>query len=70
MQKLILEIKSTGETKSYKTLRAIAKDLNIDYYHLRSVYYNHKNPKKFLHPITAHYNDQYKIYDNPEIFKH
>ena len=69
MQKLVLEIKATNEIKTFKNLRALAKEINVDYYHLRSVYYNQKASKKFLHPITAHYNDLYKVYDNPEIFK-
>ena len=44
--KFVLQNKETGETKEYKTMREIARDLNIDYLHARRVYVESKTPKK------------------------
>ena len=66
--KFILTIKENNETLPYKSLRQIAKDLNIDYFQVRSIYLESKEPKKFLHPITKHLVDKYAICDNPDLF--
>lgn len=66
--KFIFTNKQTGETKEYKTVRDISKDLNIDYFQVRSVYLESKSPKKFLHPITKQLVDKYAISDNPKLF--
>ena len=68
LYKFLLINKTTGETKLYKTLREISKELNIDYFQIRSIYLESKQPKKFLHPITKYLVDKYSILDNPEIY--
>jgi hypothetical protein len=49
-------------------MREIAKDLNIDYFHARSVYLESKAPKKYLHPQVKNLTQKYSIYDNPNIY--
>ena len=66
--KFVFINKETGENKEYTTLREIAKDLNIDYYQVRSIYLESRKPKKFLHPITKMLIDKYSIIDNPNVF--
>lgn len=66
--KFIFTNKQTGESKEYSTLKEISKDLNIDYYQIRSIYLESKKPKKFLHPITKMLIDKYYINDNPNLF--
>lgn len=66
--KFVFINKETGENKEYSTLREIAKDLNIDYYQVRSIYLESRKPKKFLHPITKMLIDKYSIMDNPNVF--
>lgn len=66
--KFIFTNKQTGETKEYKALKEISKDLNIDYYQIRSIYLESRKPKKFLHPITKMLIDKYSIIDNPNLF--
>ena len=66
--KFVFINKETGENKEYTTLREISKDLNIDYYHVRSIYLESRKPKKFLHPITKMLIDKYTIMDNPNVF--
>ena len=68
LYKFILEDKQTGETKEYKTMKEIAKDLNIDYFHARSVYIESKAPKKYLHPRVKALKEKYSIIDNPNIY--
>lgn len=68
LNKFILENKETGIKKQYKTIRELSKDLNIDYFQVRSIYLESKKPKKFLHKINKHLVDKYLIYDNPDIF--
>lgn len=68
LNKFIFINKETGENKEYKTLKEISKDLNIDYYQIRSVYLESRKPKKFLHPITKMLIDKYTIMDNPNVF--
>jgi len=66
--KFILEDKTTGQTKEYKTMREIAKDLNIDYFHARSIYLESKTPKKYLHTTVKTLKEKYLIKDNPNIY--
>lgn len=66
--KFVLENKETGETKEYKTMREIAKDLNIDYFHARSIYLESKTPKKYLHTRVKTLKEKYTIIDNPNIY--
>ncbi len=68
LYKFLLINKNSGETKTYKTLREISKELNIDYFQVRSIYLESKQPKKFLHPITKHLVDKYSILENPDIY--
>ncbi len=68
LYKFILVHKTSGDSKTYKTLREISKALNIDYFQARSIYLESKQPKKFLHPITKHLVDTYAIFDNPDIY--
>jgi len=68
LYKFILKNKINNETKEYKTLREIAKELNIDYFQVRSIYLESKKPKKFLHPITKQLVEKYSISDNPNLF--
>ncbi len=68
LYKFVLTIKSTQETKEYKSLKDISKDLNIDYFQIRSIYLESKSPKKFLHPITKQLVTRYEIKDNPNLF--
>ena len=66
--KFVLENKETKEKKEYKTMREIAKDLNIDYFHARSVYLESKSPKKYLHPQVKNLVEKYSICDNPNLY--
>lgn len=68
LYKFILTNKQTQETKEYKTLRVISKELDIDYFQIRSIYLESTKPKKFLHPITKQIVEKYEIKDNPNIF--
>ncbi len=68
LYKFILVHKISNESRTYKTLREISKDLSIDYFQARSIYLESKKPKKYLHPITAHLCSRYAIYDNPDMF--
>lgn len=68
--KFILENKETGETQEYRTMKEIATDLNIDYFHARSVYLESKAPKKYLHPQVKKLVEKYSIYDNPNLYSH
>ena len=68
LYKFIFTNKQTGETKEYKTLKEISKELNIDYFQVRSIYLQSKKPKKFLHPITQILIDKYSIIDNPHLW--
>jgi hypothetical protein len=68
LYKFLLINKTTGETKEYKTIREISKELNLDYFQVRSIYLESVKPKKFLHPITKHLVDKYAILENPEIY--
>lgn len=68
LYKFILTNKQTQETKEYKTLREISKELDIDYFQIRSIYLESTKPKKFLHPITKQIVEKYEIKDNPNIF--
>jgi hypothetical protein len=67
--KFILTNKETKEIKYYKTLREISNDLNVDYFHIRSIYLESIKPKKFLHPITKILCDKYSIINNPNLFQ-
>ena len=64
LYKYLLINKTTNETKPYKTLREIAKDLDIDYFQTRSIYLESTKPKKFLHPITKQLVEKYTIKEN------
>jgi hypothetical protein len=66
--KYLLENKETKEIEQYKTMREIAKNLNIDYFHARSVYLESKTPKKYLHPQVKKLVLKYSIYDNPNLY--
>lgn len=68
LYKFILKNKINNETKEYKTLREMSKELNIDYFQVRSIYLESKKPKKFLHPITKQLVEKYTISDNPNLF--
>jgi len=68
LYKFILKNKINNETKEYKTLREMSKELNIDYFQVRSIYLESKKPKKFLHPITKQLVEKYSISDNPNLF--
>jgi hypothetical protein len=70
LSKFILENQETEIKEEYKSLRAIAKALSLDYFQVRSIYLESFKPKKFLHPITKQLCKKYKVYDNPEIFNH
>lgn len=68
LNKFILENIETGTKQEFKSIRAISKELNLDYFHIRSIYLESFQPKKFLHPITKQLCKKYKVYDNPNIF--
>jgi hypothetical protein len=68
LNKFIVEDLLNGSVKEYKNIRQISNELNIDYFHIRSVYLESTRPKKYLHPITKRLMMMYKIYDNPNVF--
>lgn len=65
IKKFILEYKKNGNTVECKSLKEIAKLLDIEYHQIRSIY--QANGKKFLHPIIKNYCEFYRIYDNPAL---
>ena len=68
LNKFIVEDLNTNSRKEYKNIREISKELNLDYFHVRSIYLESVKPKKFLHPITKKLMEMYRIYDNPNVF--
>jgi hypothetical protein len=67
--KFILTILENGETKEYKTMKDIAKDLDIDYHSARAIYANYKQKKKHQFLYTQQLCNKYKIEDNLDYFK-
>ena len=65
--KFILKNLSEDIETEYKTLRQIAKDLNIDYHNARAIYLESIKPKKFLHGMSKKLCEKYEIYDNPNL---
>lgn len=57
----------TDESKQYKTLREISKELNIDYFQIRELRMNTITPKKYLHNQHKKLSNKYKIIDNLEL---
>ncbi len=56
---------SIKREKDYKTLREIAKDLNIEYHQIREInrITENKIDKKFLHPTLKDLSKQIEIHD-------
>ena len=65
--KFILETLENNDTKEYKSLREISKDLNIDYFQIRELKQNSLRPKKFMHNQHKILSEKYRIIDNPNL---
>ena len=65
--KFILKNLENNETKEYKSLRDISKDLNIDYFQIRELKENSIKPKKFMHNQHKILATKYKIITNPNL---
>ena len=70
--KFILEFLESDDNgmplcKEYKTLKDIAKDLNLEYYQIIELRNNSLRQKKFLHNQHKHLALKYRIIDNPKI---
>ena len=65
--KFILQNLENNETKEYKSLREISKELNIDYFQIRELKENSIKPKKFMHNQHKILATKYKIIPNPNL---
>lgn len=61
--KFILVNISTDEEKQYKTLRDIAKDLDLEYSIIKTLHNHSKTNKKYLHSFNKILFEKYKIID-------
>ena len=62
--KFILTNLQTNETKEYKSLRDISKDLKIDYFQIRELKEHCVRPKKFMHNQHKVLSSKYRIIPN------
>lgn len=65
--KFILQNLENNETKEYKTLRDISKELNVDYFQIRELKQHCIKPKKFFHSQHKSLATKYKIISNPNL---
>ena len=65
--KFILQNLENNETKEYKSLRDISKELNIDYFQISELKENSIIPKKFMHNPHKILATKYKIITNPNL---
>jgi len=56
----LYDIQNEAEME-YKSLKEIAKDLNIEYFMIRSLYHHSVKPKKYLHSHQKSLSEKYKI---------
>ena len=65
--KFILQNLENNETKEYKSLRDISKELNINYFQIRELKQHSIKPKKFMHLQHKILATRYKIIPNPNL---
>ena len=49
------------ETKTYKSLKQIAQDLDIEYFKIREIFDINQKPRKFYHAVTQNLLNKYSI---------
>jgi len=60
-EKYILINNFTNEETKYKTLKDIARDLNIEYFIIQSLHNHSKRNRKYLHDFNKELSEKYKI---------
>ena len=68
LYKFQLENLDNKNTVKYKTLKEIAKELNLEYFQTRCIFAHSMKLKKYLHPHLKSLCSKYKIITNPDLF--